>query len=87
MAVRVHPRVNTRHPDIDDEDAIAAFRNTLRSMPREGTGFPPTWVGVGVDSKGRLLEYVAINDGPEQWLIFHAMQATTRVLREVGLRR
>ena len=75
------------HPDIEDRDATSAFRNTLRSIPREGTGFPPQWVGVGMDSKGRLLQYVAIDEGSDQWLIFHAMQATTKVLREVGLGR
>ena len=87
MEVRVHSRVHTVHPDIEDDDAVAAFMNTLRAVPREGTGFPPQWVGVGIDSKGRLLQYVAINDGLDQWLIFHSMQATAKVLREVGLRR
>jgi hypothetical protein len=40
-----------------------------------------------MDGKGRLVQYVAVNDGPDHWLVFHAVQATTKVLREVGLRR
>ena len=87
MEVRVHSRVSMLHPDIDDEDVIAAFTGTLRSVPRERTGFPPQWVGVGMDGKGWLVQYVAVNDGPDHWLVFHAVQATTKVLREVGLRR
>ena len=87
VEVRVHSRVSSIHPEVEDADVVAAFRNTLRSVPREGTGFPPQWVGVGIDGKGRLLQYVAINDGPDRWLIFHSMRATTKVLREVGLGR
>lgn len=87
MSIRVHPRVNRVHPEIEDADAVAAFTDCLRAVPREGTGFPPQWVGVGLDGKGRLLQFVAINEGPDQWLIFHTISATTRVLRDLGLRR
>lgn len=87
VEVRVHPRVNTTHPEIEDEDVVAAFLNTLRSVPRIGTSIPPQWVGVGMDGKGRLLQYVAADEGTDHWLIFHAMPATTKILREVGLRR
>jgi hypothetical protein len=66
---------------------VTAVESTLRAVPREGTGFPPQWVGVGLDGSGRLLEYVAINVGIDRWLVFHAMPATTKVLREVGLGR
>lgn len=86
MNIRVHARVNTTHPEIGDDDVVAAFTNCLRAMPRQGTDFPPQWVGVGLDGKGRLLQFVAINEGPESWLVFHAMGATTKVLRELGLR-
>lgn len=87
MEVRVHPRVSAQHPGIAGADAIAAFESTLRSAPRAGSGFPPQWLGVGFDSHGRLLQYVAVNSGHDEWLIFHAMEATTKVLRELGLRR
>lgn len=83
----IHPRINKLHPEIKDEDVRAAYLNALRSMPREATGFPPQWVGVGVDGHGRLLQFVAVNERPNRWLIFHAMHATTKVLRELGIRR
>lgn len=87
MEVHVHPRVWRGHPDLAEEDVVAAFRSTLRSMPREDTGLPPQWVGVGVDQRGRLLQYVAVNEVNDDWLVFHAMQATSEVLRELGLGR
>lgn len=42
---------------------------------------------VGLDRKGRLLEYIAVEDEPNGWLIFHAMLVTRAMLAEVGLRR
>jgi len=45
------------------------------------------WVGIGTDSKGRLLEYIAVEDEPNGWLIFHCMGATKKTLIEIGLRR
>lgn len=85
MRVRVHPRVPRRHPDITPEDVIEAFEGTLRSRARDT--HPVQWVGVGTDGRGRLIEYIAIEDEPDGWLVFHAMLATTKVLIEVGLRR
>lgn len=85
MRVHVHPRVTTRHPDIHEADVILAFENTVRSRARDTN--PVQWVGVGTDSRGRLLEYVAVEDEPDGWLIFHAMRATRSVMNELGLRR
>lgn len=85
MRVRVHPRVTTRHPDVSTADVIEAFESTLRSRPRDTS--PIQWVGVGTDHSGRLLEYIAVEDEPDGWLVFHAMPATRKVLVEVGLRR
>lgn len=64
----------------------AAFEATLRTATRLDTE-PTQWVGVGLDGNGRLLEYVAIETGPDEWLVFHAMPAATKVLIETGLRR
>ena len=85
MRVRVHPRVTNRHPEVTPADVIRAFEGTLRSRARDTR--PVQWVGVGADSGGRLLEYVAVEDEPDGWLVFHAMPATNKVLTEVGLRR
>jgi hypothetical protein len=40
-----------------------------------------------MDTAGRLLEFVAVEEQPDEWLVFHAMAATGKVLREVGLGR
>lgn len=85
MRVRVHPRVVERHPEVSVSDVVTAFENTLRSRARSTV--PVQWVGVGVDAHGRLLEYVAVEDEPDGWLVFHSMCATKKVLVEVGLGR
>ncbi len=85
MRVRVHPRVTDRHPEVTAADVVEAFEGTLRSRARDT--HPVQWVGVGTDASGRLLEYIAVEDEPDGWLVFHAMPATKKVLIEVGLRR
>ncbi len=85
MRVRVHPRVSAKRPEISDDDVRTAFEEALRSRGRETD--PIQWVGVGMDRKGRLLEFIAVEDEPDGWLVFHAMVATTKVLNEVGLGR
>lgn len=86
VEIRVHPRISKRHPEISEEDVKDAFINTLASIPRMGTGFPSQWLGVGLDGKGRLLQYVAISESLNSWLVFHAMAATSQVLKQVGLK-
>lgn len=86
MHVEVHPRIHAKQPDVEPADVRAAFEATLRKAPRLDTE-PTQWVGVGLDGNGRLLEYVAVETGPDEWLVFHAMPATTKVLIETGLRR
>lgn len=85
MRVMVHPRVTQKRPALTDDDVIAAFTGTLRKAPRLDTE-STQWVGVGLDGRSRLLQYVAIETGPDEWLIFHAMPATTKVMKEVGLK-
>ncbi len=85
MRVRVHPRVTKRHPEITIADVVEAFEGTLRSRARDTN--PVQWVGVGAAASGQLLEYIAVEDEPDGWLVFHAMPATKKVLIEIGLRR
>jgi hypothetical protein len=85
VRVRVHPRVTLQHPEVSETDVEGAFENTLRSRARDT--HPVQWVGVGTDASGRLLEYIAVENEPDGWLVFHAMPATGKVLTEVGLRR
>lgn len=85
MRVRVHPRVINRHPEVTTENVTEAFEATLRSRARDT--HPVQWGGVGADSTRRLLEYIAVEDEPDGWLILHAMPVTKKVLVEVGLGR
>lgn len=85
MPIRVLPRVSAKRPEISDDDARSAFESTLRKMPRLDTE-PMQWIGVGFDARGRLLEWVAIENQPGEWLIFHAMPATKKTMIEVELR-
>ena len=85
MQFRVHPRVAAKRPEITPEDVQTVFTGALRSRPRDTD--PVQWVGVGMDTNGRLLEFIAIEERPDQWLVFHVMPATKSVLQELGLRR
>lgn len=85
LRVRMHPRVSAKRPEITEQDVQTAFEEALRSRGRDTD--PVQWVGVGMDRKGRLLEFIAVEDEPDGWLVFHAMVATRKVLKEVGLGR
>ena len=84
--VIVHPRVHERHPDISEEDVLTAWRNMLLSAPRNnGTG---SWVSVGMDGNGRLLEMVSVHNSAGQWLVYHAMTPPTKkTMRKLGVTR
>ena len=85
MRVRVHSRVTRRHPEITESDVVTAFENTLRARILDT--YPVQTVGVGTDASGRLLEYIAVEEESDGWLVFHSMEAARKVLIEVGLRR
>lgn len=85
MRVEVHPRVAAKRPDLTAAVVGTAFENAMRSRSRLDTN-PLQWVGVGLDPAGRLLEWVAVENEPDGWLIFHAAPATEATLREVGLK-
>ena len=80
-------RIHERHPDVTKEDAIHAWRFCIRSMPRLGKE-PEEWVGIGMDSSGRLLEVVAIRNDSGAWLIKHAQTPPQeKIKRELGFGR
>lgn len=67
----VHPRVIERHPELDEESVLSAWRNAIRFARRDrddGT----CYVAVGIDGKGRLVELVALR-GDDGFLVYHAM--------------
>ncbi|MCI2148757.1 hypothetical protein [Bifidobacterium crudilactis] len=74
--VIVHPRIHDRHNEIEDADVLSAWRSALLSASRaDGTG---TWITVGVDGRGRLLEMMSVRNNDGQWLIYHAMTPPSR---------
>lgn len=77
--------MSTKRPEINDEDVVTAFETALRSRGRNTD--PIQWVGVGIDRQGRLLKFIAVEDEPDGWLVFHAMLATSKVLNELGIGR
>ena len=85
LAVNVHSRISARHPELSEEDVLAAWENCLRSSRRSG-GVLEDHVAVGVDKKGRIIELIATLRPDDTWLIYHAFTPPTgRVLRELGL--
>ena len=83
--IGVHPRISERHPEVDDDDVIAAMRSMIRYKQRESG----EWLAVGVDAKSRLVELVYVYDDEEDFFfVFHGMTPPSRnSLEELGLER
>ena len=85
--IAVDARVHGRHPEIDDNDVLSAWRNAI-SLVQRNTSEKDFLVAVGADMKGRLLELVAAEEEDGTLLIFHAMTPPgVKTLREVGILR
>ena len=79
--VVVHSRVMRHHPEVSEADVIAAWSNRVGWSYRPGTN-PLRYLAIGYDDSDRLLEMCAVFD-VDHWVIFHAMPATAKFLREV----
>jgi hypothetical protein len=87
MVVEVHPRIIERHPELTVEDVQAAVKNAERFQRRLDIRLNEV-IGIGLDCKSRLLQWVAHNEeGSDTWFVFHAMPATKKMLRELGVPR
>jgi hypothetical protein len=75
-----------RHSDLSEADVIHAVANAINSQPRLSTE-PMQYVGVGPSLSGSTLEWivVALDDVEDGWYVYHAMPATKKVLRELGM--
>jgi hypothetical protein len=83
--VEVHERVFRRHKDLFEEDVLGAWNSRVKCQMRTGP-WPPQYVAVGFDGKGRALQMVASYDPlRDAVLIFHAMPLKGRVRKELGL--
>jgi predicted glycosyltransferase len=71
----VSSRIKKRHPNVNDEDVVHAFKSMLRHKQREGDEY----IAIGVDSKGRILELVYIyNFEHDFFLVYHALVPPTK---------
>lgn len=83
--VIVHPRVCKRHPELSEEEVLAAWSNRFALAMRLDRR-PGECIAIGVDGGGRMVEMVACRSFDGEWLIYHAMTPPTRkALRELGI--
>ncbi|PHP53513.1 hypothetical protein [Actinomyces ruminis] len=82
--VRVHPRVAERHPDVDADDVVTAWRQAI-SIRRRNFDPPEYYLAAGMDAKGRLLEMLGVQLEDGSILVFHAMKLTHKAALELGL--
>lgn len=83
--IGVHPRIEQRHPEVNEEDVVAAMRSMIRYKQRE----EGEWLAVGADTKNRLIELVYVYDDEDDFFfVFHGMTPPSgKTLRELGLER
>jgi hypothetical protein len=80
----VHPRVHEKHPEIESDDAIAAWNNAI-AVRNRAYGPPDYYAAAGADKKGRMLEVVGVGLEDGSLLIFHAMKLTDKMRNELEL--
>lgn len=80
LPVVVHPRVAERYPEIEPQDAEAAWARSYESVRRPDEN---VWIVLGCDRRGRRLEVIGRVQGGA-WLLFHAFTPPTKkILREI----
>ena len=84
-SIGIHPRIGRRHPEVTDEDVVAAMRSMIRYKQRSDGA----WIAVGVDAKNRLVELVyQYDEAADFFFVFHGMTPPSRrTLQELGLER
>jgi hypothetical protein len=83
--VRVHERVCKKRKDLTKADVLCAWNNRVKCQMRTGP-WPPQYVVVGFDNKGRALQMIALYDPmADSVLIFHTMPLRGNVKKELGL--
>lgn len=80
----VHRRVSERHPDVTEEDVIAAWGGAVAMRHRNFD--PPAHIAAaGADTKGRVIEMVGVELEDGGVLVYHAMKLTGKMAQELGL--
>jgi hypothetical protein len=84
LKIAIHSRISDNHPEISREDVLVAWNARIKCQMRVGP-WPPQYLAIGFDGKGRALQMVAVHDPMrDETLIFHAMKATVNVKKELG---
>jgi hypothetical protein len=83
-SIIVNPRVHQRHPEIEDNDAITAWKNAI-AVRRRSYDIPDYYAAAGTDRKGRMLELIGVVLEDETLMIFHAMKLTDKMRSELNL--
>ena len=84
-AVVVDKRISVRHPELSCSDVAIAWLDAFVLQERLGDG-ACKWVALGCDSKGRVLEMVAVELEGGRTLVYHAFRPPTRkFLNELGM--
>ncbi|MDR0483358.1 MAG: hypothetical protein LBH13_09455 [Cellulomonadaceae bacterium] len=87
LDVEVNHRVFENHPEMIQEDIEYAMEaGALQSQVRLGSD-PECYVGAGTTSNGKLVQWIGIRTSPQGWYVYHAMELTEKVRRELGMRR
>lgn len=83
--IGVHPRIMRRHPEIRQQDIVAAMKSMIRYKHRK-TG---EWLAVGIDENSHLIEVVyEYDEENDYFFVFHGMTPPSRkTLIELGLER
>jgi hypothetical protein len=82
VAMRIHvlDRIHERHPELEPDDVVAAFRSIMTDAER----MDGTWLAVGLDGRGRTVELLYRAAGGEV-LIYHAFTPPTKkFMREIA---
>jgi hypothetical protein len=83
MKLYIHPRIHRKHPELSDDDIKTAFNSIFRHIHREAG----ECVGIGMDSKQRLVELV-FKECEDSIIIYHALTPpTTKVMKTLGMVR
>ena len=84
-AVVVDKRISVRHPELSCSDVAIAWLDAFVLQERLGDG-ACKWVALGCDSKGRVLEMLAVELEDCRTLVYHAFTPPTRkFLNELGM--
>ena len=70
---------------LSKRDIIHAWKNAYIERSRRGA-YPPQHISIGPDRQGRDVELISVwNEELAAWVVFHAMKATPKLKREIGL--